>query len=325
MNTPKRLAWLVVGLAVWLSGCQVIPSLSPSPVSTQSGTFSLYQTKTTTPIPPGASITPSTSTPLPSPTVTPRTHVVKSGEDMSGIALRYRVTLAALQAANPGINPRLMPIGTVLIIPPSADISTAAVQFSATAQPVLLDSPSCYPDQAGGIWCFVIARNSGENAVANVAAKIRVTDASGKQAAQQTAWLALDVLPVGKAIPLMAYFPAPLPSSYQVGVQLDTVLPARLVDERYPAVSIVQPKVTIALDRMSADANGSIRLTVDKSQAKTIWVLLVAYRNDGRVVGIRRWESSQGLAAGQSVDFEMTVYSAGPAIERVELFVEARK
>lgn len=321
----KRMVWLAVGMAAWLSGCQVTPSLSPSPVLTQSGTFSLFQTKTPALPSPGPSFTPLTPTPFPSPTVTPRTHVVKAGEDMSGIALRYRVSLAALQAANPGINPRLMPIGTVLIIPPSTDAPTAAAQSTPTPQLVSLDPPSCYPDHAGGIWCFAMAHNMGNNAIANVTAAMRVIDTSGKQVAQQTAWLALDILPVGKGLPVMAHFPAPLPSSYQIGVQLASFLPARSLDERYPVVSVVQPKISIEPDRMSADASGSIRLAVEKSQANTVWVLLVAYRKDGSVVGVRRWESSRGLAGGQSLDFAMTVYSAGPAIDKAELFVEARK
>jgi hypothetical protein len=53
--------------------------------------------------------------------------------------------------------------------------------------------------------------------------------------------------------------------------------------------------------------------------ADLVWVLAVAYGEDGQVVGFRRWES-----AGDEDEFEFWVYSLGPEIARVELLVEAR-
>ena len=49
--------------------------------------------------------------------VTLREHEVVSGETLWHIARQYRVQLDALRAANPGIDPRRMQIGTVLAIP----------------------------------------------------------------------------------------------------------------------------------------------------------------------------------------------------------------
>ena len=44
-------------------------------------------------------------------------HRVASGETLSGIARNYRVIVEELQAANPGVQPRRMQVGTVLVIP----------------------------------------------------------------------------------------------------------------------------------------------------------------------------------------------------------------
>jgi LysM repeat protein len=45
---------------------------------------------------------------------------VASGETLSGIAQRYRVSVSLIQAANPGIRPRTLKIGARLKIPVSA-------------------------------------------------------------------------------------------------------------------------------------------------------------------------------------------------------------
>lgn len=44
-------------------------------------------------------------------------HRVAAGETLSHIALQYRVSVSALRDANPNVDPRLMQIGTVLVIP----------------------------------------------------------------------------------------------------------------------------------------------------------------------------------------------------------------
>lgn len=49
--------------------------------------------------------------------VTVSEHIVASGETLGGIAGQYGVRLSELQAANPGVDPRRMRIGTRLVVP----------------------------------------------------------------------------------------------------------------------------------------------------------------------------------------------------------------
>lgn len=44
-------------------------------------------------------------------------HIVSAGETLSHIALDYRISLAELRGANPGVSPRRLQIGSVLIVP----------------------------------------------------------------------------------------------------------------------------------------------------------------------------------------------------------------
>ena len=46
-----------------------------------------------------------------------RTHTVQKGDTLYGLSKRYQVSLAELQAANPGLSERNFPIGRTLKIP----------------------------------------------------------------------------------------------------------------------------------------------------------------------------------------------------------------
>jgi tetratricopeptide (TPR) repeat protein len=68
---------------------------------------------------PAAARTDRPANPAFSTTMAWRTHMVVAGETAVHIARRYGISLEALLAANPGLEPRRMPVGLVLSIPPS--------------------------------------------------------------------------------------------------------------------------------------------------------------------------------------------------------------
>jgi hypothetical protein len=74
----------------------------------------------------------------------------------------------------------------------------------------------------------------------------------------------------------------------------------------------------------NAQVSGTVRLPEDAAPASLVWVAAVAYDRAGRVVGVRRWESSAGMTPGGSLQFSFEVSSLAGAIERVEFVVEAR-
>ncbi len=66
--------------------------------------------------PPGPSASPS-PTPSPEPSPTPLVHIVKRGENLTQIAAKYKVTVAAIVAANQLKNANLIEVGQQLVIP----------------------------------------------------------------------------------------------------------------------------------------------------------------------------------------------------------------
>jgi hypothetical protein len=94
-------------------------------------------------------------------------------------------------------------------------------------------------------------------------------------------------------------------------------------DARYLPAVIVNPLTEIAPNGRTARVTGQVSLPGNVVEAKTVWVVAVAFDDAGRVVGFRRWEGS-GLTSGASIPFDLTVSSLGSRVTRVELFVEAR-
>lgn len=71
-------------------------------------------------------------------------HVVQKGESFSTIAPKYNVTVRAIQAANPTVNPTRLQIGQKLVIPPPA-----APAGNGIAAPVTTTSEKIYTVKPG--------------------------------------------------------------------------------------------------------------------------------------------------------------------------------
>lgn len=244
---------------------------------------------------------------------------------MSGIALRYRVPLADLKTANPTVNPRLMLVGTILIIPGTAPAVTGEAVATTTPQPVRLERPACTADAAGGLWCFVQVHNQSDTPVINVTVLFHLLDRAGKPISQQKASPPLDLLPGGGVLPVAVFFAPPIPVGYTVGVELDAVLPASSVAEHYPQVKMDAVQTQVAEDGLSATVKGTVSLVENQVEPAQLSVLAVAFAANGSVVGVRRWDTLNPPRTGQPVKFTVQVYSSGQPIQDVHVFAEARK
>jgi LysM repeat protein len=93
-------------------------------------TATVAQSPTATPTPQGRTPTPGATARTTASASTPasvtanagtatagKTYTVVSGDTLGGIAVAHGTTLEALEAANPGITPDNLPIGTVLKLP----------------------------------------------------------------------------------------------------------------------------------------------------------------------------------------------------------------
>lgn len=258
-------------------------------------------------------------TPLPSPT--PFTYTIKSGDTISSIALKFGVSMGDLQAANPEISPNAMSIGQVIKIPSNPDNPSG--EATPTPAPFTVQQVECYPTVDKGMWCFVLAHNDLPDFMENVSAQVTLVDAN-KIIASQTALLPLNILPPDTSLPLSVFFPPEIPFDVKPQVQILTAIRLLPNDQRYITVTVDNTLVQVNADGLSARASGVVLSQSKKKTASQVWVAGTAYDEAGRVVGVRRWEWSHGLAAGGSLPFEFMISSIGEKIARVEFAVEAR-
>lgn len=268
--------------------------------------------------------------PTPSPTITPTPtpiyYEVRQGDDMFGIAFFYGISPQAIMTANPTVNPRLMGAGTRLLIPITPVVGTTATatpEMSPTPTPpyIVSQSPDCYPDAVGGLWCFLLLENRQGGALENVSAE--VTLEIGEETWNKVANMPLNLLPAGAALPLVVYFEGPVGEEYEVTAEVNFLLPVMPNDARYLTVELDQ-SIDFSRDGRRADIFGSATLPADGADPQYLWINATGYDDSGRVVAVRRWESPEEvLSAGDTIPFEFSLYSLAGEIDRVEILAEA--
>jgi YD repeat-containing protein len=173
------------------------------------------------------------------------------------------------------------------------------------------------------MWCFVLAHNDSSDFTENISAQVTLIDSNGNFLVTQTALLPLDILPPNTSLPLVVYFPPEIPVTAKPQVQVLTAIRLLPNDPRYLSAMVNNTLVEINAEGHFANITGEVRLPAESKAATQTWVTAVAYDEEGRVVGVRRWEGG-GVKPGGSLNFQMGVSSLGGRMTRVEFVVEAR-
>ena len=326
MKLKNEMLIVMIFLLV-LAGCTAGDISLPTVVPLPTDTPVIALTPSTSPLPTNTPVPTQTLQPTPTLTLSPVTHTVTEKDDMFGLALRFGISLDALKAANPNVIPNMMGVGTVLIIPVTpTPPSTSTGPGSPTPTPDPFSplrfamEPICYQDALGGAYCFAQLENISNSPVENPSVRFTL-NGSDSTALEMDGILPLNILPAQETMPIVAYFPSPVPTSYEVSAQITDWLPVMPDDARYLNSEIVAESQTIAVGAGFAEVTGVVNLA--QGQADYVWVLGVAFDANRQVLGLRRWEPEAPLPNGNAFPFEFRVYAMQGEIAEVKLFVEA--
>lgn len=295
-----------------LSGCAPALPAAPTPLPPLNPLG--YATQTLPPVPSPVAATAA----VPIPTPTPFTYTIARGDTLIAIADRFGVTINDILRVNPDIVPQALSVGQTISIP---SVSSDAARPTPVPAGIELGPVQCFPSGAG-MWCLVLAHNPLPDRAENLIAQVSLLDAAGNILDSQSAYALLDSLSAGESLPLAAFFAAPQPGATP---RADLTAATRLqsLDPRYLALSVQNTQALISWDGRSAQLTGQILLS-GAVPATRAWVLAIAYDKSGNPIGQRRWEWNGGLQPDGLQSFSFSVYSLGPAIDRVTLLGEAR-
>ena len=266
---------------------------------------------------PSATPIPAVATPVATPVIiatatftpTPVTYVVQKGDTLIGIAVKYSVSVEALQAANGNVQPGFLSIGAVLVIPSAqgaegGEVVNAGV--APTPAPIPLSAPACYPTPTSALYCFVEARNPTDAAMENVSARITLAGADGLPLASAVAYSALDVIPPRSAAPLAVLFQSAPAGVAAMGAELLTANPSTDPSAHHVLLDI--PAHSGAASGAGWVVAGQVSNPSDVPAASA-WLVLTLYDQSGTIVGYRKIELAGGLAPGAAQEFSISAAS----------------
>ena len=314
---------MVALLTVVVFGFAGCATDQPSPSYTDPGLAAItpYSSPTPSETPETKHVNLVTPTKLPTPTSTPVIYTIVVGDTMLAIAMQHGIGLEDLQAANPEVNARLLVIGTELVIPLGENVPSNPI--TATPIPINLTSENCYsaPD---GIICFILVRNDRPRPMENISAQVILYGESGAIITEGVAIGAVNRLPANEELPLVVFFPGRYSTEVKALTNVLTAQPVPNNDDRYLNAWLEVDEVIISGAGLQAEVSGSIGLPAKSLPGNLAWILVVAYDNDGRVVGIRKEEQFGRFEPGSSRNFVIDVFSLDTSITEVKTFVEVR-
>lgn len=240
--------------------------------------------------------------PVPSPTPTPFVYIVQSGDTLIGIAVRHNVSLEAIEAANPGIDPGNLQPGQQVLIPPPAEEGAPSVAVVSTPLPVSVPPFACGPTPVGSLICYGELVNSTADPIANLVVRVTLVNADNTLGDSEFVYAPLDVIPAGAAVPLAAVF-----ASAEGRAAVASVVRA---DQ---GGALAERFVSLAVDNLQAapaPAGFSISgALVNPTAAELRGVVAVAtvYNSAGSVAGYRKITFGDRLAANGVLPFSIAL------------------
>lgn len=313
MLLMKRSMVLAAGFVLLTTGCNIQPGSRADSTLTIAPPLNPYQSTTKTPAP----LTPTSafSTVEPNlPTPTPFKHAIEPGETLYGIAIKYNVSFDRLVSANPGLDPRLLTVGTEVIIPLTDEESPP----TPTPYPIISEKPACYPTTDGNLYCYALVENDQNISLENISLAFNIFNEDQELVRSQIGFSPLNTLFPGQKIPIGALIPDTAADQDLITTTLLTAYPSNLQN---PLVLISDHSLEYFQENTNAHVMGTYEILVEDVEGRQVWVVGVGY-HQGKPVAVRKWISTIDIEQGSPYPFDFYLYSLGPEIDSVQLFSE---
>ncbi len=309
-------AGLIAALALAACGRVVSGRPAPSP--------SPGPTRAMGPTPPPVVVRVPTPTPIPTPapSPTPIIYRVQPGDTLYGIALKYGVSVSALQEVNGITDPTLLQVGQELVIPaPGPEGEALAPLPTSTPLPLLVQGLGCTPSALGSLSCVGEVINPQPHPLRNVQVQIVLRDGEGRELSAGVAGTALDILVSGGRSPFALVFNT-VPAGYaRAEARVVRAEPTQEPGNRYGLVELTRSEGQA--EGTDFVVRGQVR-NADTVPMRRINVVVAFYDREDRPLGFRQVVFSEApTAPGAAQAFEARFPAVG--VQGFRVFVEGQR
>ena len=253
---------------------------------------------------------------------TPVEYEIQTNDTLGDIALRFDITVAALQAANPGLDPRALQPGQRLVIPSEFGVSNPPTRTVIPPE-LSLPPPTCYETPLDSLLCLGEVPNTLDNPLEQVVVTVNLLDAAGAALASATAEIEQAIIPPGGSAPYRALFDVDPNAVAGAVAALQRADDAEGVDERFTPLEARDAEVSIVDGRYAVAAT---LYNPGLATAQAVRVIVTLKDDAGQVIGYRVARVADSIAPDESlpVRLEIVAQTSVPEPEYT-VYVEARR
>lgn len=265
-----------------------------------------------------------TTLPPSGPTATPFVHIVQQGETLLGIAIRYGVTLDDLLLVNPGVDPRILSVGSNISIPGPSGEPINLLLPTPTAMALTLGNVLCYPMIGDSTRCLVKITNTLGSDVEGISANISLFDPMGVLLDQSQASSMTRILPPGKATVLDTTFRLESGESIQSQAELVSAVQVSNLEDRLIPATLSNLQIERSSDQQLFSFEGLIEVEETAYQgAAMLTVQVIGYNKEAEPNGLNAVQI-EVASITSPVPFSLSLFSLGGEIADFEILLEAQ-
>jgi LysM repeat protein len=316
-------------LVLATGGCQgdeIVPTqtmvtASPRPTLPIGVDFATATRDSITRSPVDAQSAPTEASATETPTATPATYLVQAGDTLVGIAAARGVSLAEILALNPDVQPELLLVGQVIVVPPGSAEPPLEVAVANDGPPTLVIAGlMTYPAAAGGTWVLGEVRNSGLQAIELTEVRVVLITAEGGPIGTETVWVTPATVNSQAQAPFGVLFSETDAEGAAAEAEVVAGRPVFELGNRFLDLAVIDAEVTIG--HTPIRVSGQIE-NQGQVAAGQISIVTTFYDANGVVTGFHELALDEVIGPGERRPFTFISLPPGGRADRFAFAVQA--
>lgn len=325
----KNFAFSILLISVIIVGCNSLETEQDAPsqpavtvINTSQPSIGVYlATSTLVPSATMAVSTPETSDLKISPTVTatPNYHTIVAGDTLFDIALSRNITVDDIILLNPEINPELLPVGGVLILPPIDLPVKSQPSSEVIAESAQIVGIHLHDSTSGGLFLLGEVENRGQQALENIQVETVLQDTeTGAQEAVRF-WVEPGIVPWGAKAPFGNHLVRNFSSTRILEAKIVSANEVVDLGNRY--LDLTVDEAMLQEDNGGGKLSGTV-LNSGGQVSNNIRLVASFYDEDKSLSSYYLLQFDETIRPGEQRPFEILILTPGNPVVSFEIIVQ---